>query len=74
MKFAVDRLEGALAVCIADVAQGRELVFSLPLSLFPVPPREGDVYTLSLEPDNDERDRRAEQMKTRLNRLFNKDK
>lgn len=76
MKFAVDRLEGGFAVCIAfgGAEDGCELVFSLPARLFPAPPREGDIYTLTLEPDEAGRVRRFEQVKSKLNRLFDKDK
>ena len=74
MKFAVDRLEGDFAVCIADTGEGREFVFSLPAQLFPAPPREGDIYVLTLEHDPTCRDRRVERVKNRLSRLFDKDK
>lgn len=76
MKFAVDRLEGGLAVCVAadEAERGRELVFLLPAQLFPAPPREGDIYTLTLEPDEKGRAERENQVKNKLNRLFEKDK
>ncbi|HHW25636.1 MAG TPA: DUF3006 domain-containing protein [Clostridiales bacterium] len=75
MIFAVDRLEGDYAVCVAAPdPKSREIVFSLPVPLFPSPPREGDVYRLSLEPEPSLREQKEQTAKEKLNKLFGKNK
>lgn len=71
MKIAVDRIEGEFAVCIAETG-GRDMVFNLPALLFPSPPREGEIYELSLVPDENERKSSEERIKNKLTDLFNK--
>ncbi len=71
MKISIDRIENNFAVCVAENLNNRELVFSLPVELFPAPPREGEIYTLTLTPDEAERSSRESEMKSKLNKLFN---
>ena len=88
MKITVDRTEGGIAICITNFVGDdnkvgganmvgitkpqRELVFSLPTELFPAPPREGDVYELSLTPDEAGRAALEKRIRTKFYKLLNK--
>jgi|GEM_PF-712979 Protein of unknown function (DUF3006). len=74
VKIAVDRIEGSFAVCVSDniTVNERNQIFTLPVSLFPYPPQEGDIFEFSIISDPEEKKIRESRFKSKLNNLFNK--
>ncbi len=63
---ALDRIESGMAVLVLDQG-GQELV--IPIHLLPDGAREGDVYRIGLHPDEEEKLRRLNRVRSLQDRL-----
>ncbi|SHJ72015.1 Protein of unknown function [Anaerobranca californiensis DSM 14826] len=69
MKAIIDRFEGDYAVLLF---KNEEIQVDFPKKLLPEEVTEGDVLTINIEIDRDERERRREAIKTLFDKIKNK--
>ena len=70
MRATIDRIEGTLAVLIAE--EDESVRFSLPLSLLPAGCREGDIVVIGIERDRESTTAARERVSGRIEKLVHR--
>jgi hypothetical protein len=70
MRATIDRIEGTLAVLIAE--EDESVRFTLPLSLLPAGCREGDILTIGIDRDSQATADVKERVSDRIEKLIHR--